>query len=292
MENITEKKKINVFGMDIWKIFAYFITFCIAGFLLETMYAFVTKGTVESRRGFVYGPFCPIYGLGGVVMAVFLQYFKKNNFTIFLGGALIGSIVEYLISFIGEYVFNVKWWDYSYMTFHINGRICLVYSIIWGLLAIPFMKFICEYIDNFIEIIEKRWGTVRFKKVTAMIMFFLLVDGIATVFALRIFSDRLVYTYDLDVANKDEVVAEYERIVSNDKIKYVTEKLFSNEKILRTYPNLTIGKQDGTTVYVSSLVTTVTTYYYKLKPSDETIMYKLSKIREKIMSGELFVRGK
>lgn len=290
MENSNEKKKIKIFGIDIWKIFAYFIIFCVIGFLLETVYAFVTKGTVESRRGFMYGPFCPIYGLGGVVMMISLQYFKKNNFTIFLGGALVGSIVEYLISFVGEYAFNVKWWDYSYMTFNINDRICLIFSIFWGLLAIPFMKFICMYIGNFIDSLEKRWGSIRFKKLVAVFITFLLLDGLVTVFALRVFSDRLVYMYDLDVANKEAVINEYERITSNEKIKAITQKMFSNEKMLRTFPNLTIGKEDGTSVFVSSLVTNITPYYYKAKPSDETIVYKLSKFREKVMSGDFFIK--
>lgn len=128
MGEVKEKKEIEILGISIWNIFVYFIIFCVLGFLLETVYAFVTKGMVESRQGFIYGPFCPIYGVGGVFLAIFLQYFKKNNFTLFFGGMLIGSIVEYLVSFIGEALFGVKWWDYSYMTFNINGRICLVYS--------------------------------------------------------------------------------------------------------------------------------------------------------------------
>ena len=282
MDNTKEDKKGKIFGIDIWKFFAYFIIFCIAGFLLETVYAFVTKGTVESRKGFMYGPFCPIYGVGGVIMFVFLQYFKKNNLTLFFGGALIGSIVEYLVSFVAEHAFNVKWWDYSYMKFHINGRICLIYSIFWGLLAIPFMKIICVYVEEFIQRVEKRCGSIRFKKVIATFMVLLLIDGLVTVFALRIFSDRLVYMNDIDVADKDAVILEYKKLLSNERVSNVTKKLFSNEKMLRTFPNLT--KKDGTTVYVSSLVTSITPYYYKAKPTDETIMYKLSKFREKIMN--------
>lgn len=284
MDNTKEDKKGKIFKIDIWKIFAYFIIFCIAGFLLETVYAFVTKGMVESRKGFMYGPFCPIYGVGGVIMFIFLQYFKKNNLTLFFGGALIGSIVEYLVSFVAEYVFNVKWWDYSYMTFHINGRICLVYSIFWGLLAIPFMKIICVYVEEFIQSLEKKCGNVRFKKIIATFMLFLLVDGLVTVFALRIFSDRLVYMNDIDVADKDMVILEYEKLLSNERASNVTQKLFSNEKMLRTFPNLKIAKKDGTVVYVSTLVTNITPYYYKAKPTDETIMYKLSKFKEKIMN--------
>ena len=72
MEKVKEEK------INIYRILAYFIIYSIVGFIVETLYALVVYGTLESRQGFLYGPFCPIYGLGGVVMAVFLQYFKKN----------------------------------------------------------------------------------------------------------------------------------------------------------------------------------------------------------------------
>lgn len=278
----ANKKEFKILGISIWHLFIYFTVFCILGFLLETVYAFITKGVVESRKGFMYGPVCPIYGLGGIVLAIFLQYFKKNNFTLFLGGFVIGSVVEYLISFIAEVVFNVKWWDYSYMTFNINGRICLLYSVFWGLLAIPFMKIIYAYIESFVEYLEKKLGSARYRKVATMCISFLAVDFLITMFALRVFSDRLVYMYDIDVANKEEIVAEYEKMVSNEKIKNFTEKAFSNEKMLRTYPNLKITKKDGTNQYASELITDITPYYYKVEAFDNTWMYKLSKLKEKL----------
>lgn len=64
MEAVNGKSEFKILGISIWNIFAYFIVFCMLGFLLETVYAFVTKGVVESRQGFIYGPFCPIYGVG------------------------------------------------------------------------------------------------------------------------------------------------------------------------------------------------------------------------------------
>lgn len=290
MEAVNEKSEFKILGISIWNIFAYFIVFCILGFLLETVYAFVTKGVVESRQGFIYGPFCPIYGVGGVFFAVFLQYFKKNNFTLFFGGMIIGSIVEYLVSFIGEILFNVKWWDYSYMRFNINGRICLLYSIFWGLLAIPFMKIVYVYIQNFANYLEKRLGCVRYKKVTAVCMMFMMCNCFMTMFALKVFSNRLIYTYDIDVANKEEIAQEYQKLVSNEKLKAFTDKVFSNEKMLRTFPNLKITKQDGTKEFASSYITNITPYYYKLKPEDETLIYKLSKIKERIMNKVIWVK--
>ncbi len=78
-----QKKKFTIFGFTITKLLAYFIIYSIIGFVIETIFGLLTKGVVESRKSFLYGPFCGIYGLGAVVMIVGLQKFKKNNYTLF-----------------------------------------------------------------------------------------------------------------------------------------------------------------------------------------------------------------
>lgn len=121
MKNKKEKakKKFTILGMSIWRVLAYFIIYSILGYLIETLFGLVTKGVIESRQSFLYGPFCAIYGLGAVIMIGLLQYFNKNNFSLFFGGFLIGSVVEYLVSLFGEMMLHVKWWDYSNMPLNI-----------------------------------------------------------------------------------------------------------------------------------------------------------------------------
>ena len=92
-EKINESKKepLKIQGFTITTLLAYFIIYSIIG------------------------PFCSIYGLGAVIMILALQKFKKNNYTLFFGGFLVGSIIEYVVSLIGEAIFHVVWWDYSDM---------------------------------------------------------------------------------------------------------------------------------------------------------------------------------
>ena len=151
MGDIREKKTLKIAGISIWRILTYFIIYSMAGFIIETLFGFLTKGMLESRKGFLYGPFCPIYGVGAIIMILSLQYFKKNNYTLFFGGFLIGSIVEYLISYFGELIFKVNWWDYSDRFLNINGRICLTFSLFWGLLAIYLIKHFNPLIDKIID---------------------------------------------------------------------------------------------------------------------------------------------
>ena len=83
-ENTKEKKKFTILGMTIWRLLAYFIIYSILGYLIETLFGLVTKGVIESRKSFIYGPFCAIYGVGAVIMIGSLRHFKKNNLHYFL----------------------------------------------------------------------------------------------------------------------------------------------------------------------------------------------------------------
>jgi len=83
-------KNIKIFGISIWRILAYFIIYSFIGYLIETTYALVLYGVIESRQSFLYGPFCSIYGVGAVIMICALQKVKDGNtHTLFLGGFVV-----------------------------------------------------------------------------------------------------------------------------------------------------------------------------------------------------------
>lgn len=80
-----KKKSIKIFNMTIYRILTYFIIYSIIGFLLETIFAFIAFKKIESRQGFLYGPVCPIYGVGAVMMILALKKFDKDTITLFWG---------------------------------------------------------------------------------------------------------------------------------------------------------------------------------------------------------------
>lgn len=121
-KKIENKKKLKVFGISIWTILTYFIFYSIIGYVIESIFGIITKGVWESRQSFLYGPFCSIYGLGAVFIIVFSQYFKKNNFTLLIGGYIIGTFTEYIISFLLEIFLQTTWWDYSDRILNINRK--------------------------------------------------------------------------------------------------------------------------------------------------------------------------
>ena len=109
-------------------ILLYFIIYSFLGWCLESVY----KTILEKRfvnSGFLYGPLCPIYGFGAVIMILIFGLLPQNVFIIFLSSMILLTIWEYIVGVILEKLFKTKYWDYSNVKFNINGRVCLKNSI-------------------------------------------------------------------------------------------------------------------------------------------------------------------
>lgn len=259
------KKSFTILGISIWRIIAYFIIYSIAGYLVEMVYSIISKGTLESRQSFMYGPFSGIYGLGAVVMILFLQFFNKNNNRLFIGGFIVGSIVEYTISLVAELFLHVKWWDYSGMPLNINGRICVYFSIFWGFLAVYFMSYIHPKIEKLTEKIKKKISVRKLKTITAVFTVFLVIDGLLTAYALEMFLIRKVHDYDLPVSNKEYIMSKYNEIYGNNKTAEFIETFFNDKVMIKTFPNLKTQGENGEIIYFDCYVGDIKPYYYKFK---------------------------
>ena len=116
---------------EIIKIIFYFFLYSFLGWAMESTYlSFGQRRLINT--GFLYGPFCPIYGFGAVVLYVLLIRLKGNPILIFIVGFLVLSVWEYFVGFLLEKLFKTKYWDYSENKFNINGRVCLLNSIYIG----------------------------------------------------------------------------------------------------------------------------------------------------------------
>lgn len=263
-KNKKFKKRFTIMGITIWRLLAYFILYSMVGFVIETLFGLITKGIIESRRSFLYGPFCAIYGIGAVIMIPLLQHFKKNNHTLFFGGFFIGSIVEYLISVIGEWIFHIRWWDYSEMAFNINGRICIAFSFFWGILAIYLMVYINPKIDKWIDKVKEKISIKCLKISTIILILFMLFDFLISGFALKMFFTRLIATYHLEVQAYDEYVLECAPFYQNETIKNFTLTHFSDERMLKTFPNIKLTAKEGNIIWISDILKDIQPYYFRV----------------------------
>lgn len=261
-EKINESKKepLKIQEFTITTLLAYFIIYSIVGFVIETIFGILTKGVLESRKSFIIGPFCSIYGLGAVIMILALQKFKKNNYTLFFGGFLVGSIIEYVVSLIGEALFHVVWWDYSDMAFNINGRICVAFSMFWGILAIYLITHFNPKVDKFLE----RFSYKQLKKSVIIIMIFLMIDMIITGIGLKVFFVRLVSENKVQLNIEEKHIDKYIEQYKNMPMKSLVDKIFSNKVMLKTFPNLKITNKDGNVVLIRDILSDINPYYLKV----------------------------
>lgn len=132
---------------NITQLFSFFIIYSCFGWLLESINVSIRRHQIINS-GFLYGPFCPIYGFGSLFLILFVSSFQ-NVFSIFIVGFFIISVWEYYVSVAMEKVFGFKWWDYSRYRFNLHGRINLIYSLIWGILGVILIKVIHPFILNF-----------------------------------------------------------------------------------------------------------------------------------------------
>lgn len=263
-DKIKEKKVLTIFGISIWRILAYFIIYSVIGYIVETLYGIATKGVWESRQSFLYGPFCGIYGVGAVIMILFLQFFSKNHNTLFFGGFVIGSITEYIISFLGETFLHIRWWDYSNMPLNINGRICAFFSLFWGFLAMYLMGWLNPKIDKIIDYIKSKISVKKIRIITISAFILMLLDCIITVAALNLFLVRMIEQNDIDVTYREEATKQYNEIYTNEKISSFIYKFWGDRKMIRTYPNIKVEDRNGNIIYIDSLLKDIQPYYYKI----------------------------
>lgn len=137
-------KNLTFFG---W--FLLFLLYSSCGWLIE-----VVKTRIDDNkwinRGFLIGPYCPIYGYAAVIMAVYLTNYKKNILTVFILALFICSFVEYITSYFMEKIFKTRWWDYSQERFNLEGRICLKNCVYFGLLGVLLVYIINPLLVNII----------------------------------------------------------------------------------------------------------------------------------------------
>ena len=130
--------------------FLLFMIYSFMGWLMEVLLILI-KNKKFVNRGFLIGPYCPIYGYGVIGILLLIGQNSKDILAVFLKSILICSVLEYLTSYLMEKLFKARWWDYSDKKFNINGRICLETMVPFGILGT-----VCFYILNplFIKIIS------------------------------------------------------------------------------------------------------------------------------------------
>ena len=127
------------YSMIQWLFFFYFYCFC--GWCVESTYVSIRTRKL-TNRGFLRGPFLPLYGSGAIVMLVVSMPFRDNIFLVYVAGCLGATVLEYVTGVTMEALFKVRYWDYSNQKFNFQGHICLGTTLSWGLLTVLLTRFV------------------------------------------------------------------------------------------------------------------------------------------------------
>lgn len=215
--------------------FFYFAVYSFLGWICEITYcAIVDKKYVN--RGFLKGPVCPIYGVGALIVIIALTPLSENIILLFLCGMIFTSILEYFTGFLLEVIFNLKWWDYSDYKFNIKGRVCLLNSVLFGILSVITVKFINPVITKMIESIPNSIDIF----VLAILAISFFMDTIITGYKMLQLSGKLQEINILyqELKEKGEVykdifqqnIEKFDELMENEKIAH-TKELIKNLKI-------------------------------------------------------------
>ena len=131
-----------------------FFTYSILGWIMEVILSIIQRKKLINR-GFLIGPYCPIYGIGVILITIFLAKYKEDRIITFVMSILICGTLEYFTSYFMEKIFHARWWDYSNKKMNINGRICLETLIPFGILAYGIIYFANPIILGVIELIPE-----------------------------------------------------------------------------------------------------------------------------------------
>lgn len=129
---------------------AFFYIYCFFGWCFESGYASIKERKLINR-GFLRGPYIPIYAFGAVFVLIITDNFQGNNLEIYFSGMIGATILEYITGYVMERLFKVKYWDYSDHKLNLNGYISLSTSIAWGFLSLLLTNFLQVNVYNFVS---------------------------------------------------------------------------------------------------------------------------------------------
>lgn len=142
-----------------YELLCFFFFYAFAGWVLEVVFAAFTNKKL-ANRGFLNGPFCPVYGCGMVFLLVFFGGLLHNLFFLFLGSLVVTSLLELLTGKLLEKLYGRKWWDYSDYKYNYGGYVCLRFSLIWAAGAVVLMRWVNPFVTSVIRLVPALVGRV------------------------------------------------------------------------------------------------------------------------------------
>ncbi|MEG0894440.1 MAG: hypothetical protein RSE93_01895 [Oscillospiraceae bacterium] len=198
--------------LEIW--FIWVMIYSIVGWIYESILCSVSNKKLINR-GFLNGPYCPIYGNGALIVILLLGK-VTNPILLFILGAVLTCALEYATSYLMEKLFNARWWDYSSRKFNINGRICLIGAIVFGIFSVVLILILHPIVQNFTNSLSDNLRHL----ISATLFIAFLIDCIITIKGFSGFNKKLEEFAILFEEQKDVIT---EKIHAMDTYQILNE---------------------------------------------------------------------
>lgn len=232
----NEKSNKVTFHQIVW----YMLIFSFLGLVVETIYGYLTMGVWQSRKGLILGPYCPIYGVGAVIIILFLNKFRNQKIKLFIYGGILGSVIEYLLSFGMEAMYGTRFWNYT-DAYNLNGRICLLYTVFWGILSLILICVVKKWIDKLINKVNYKNKVVKIIDIIIAVLF--TVDILLTIWGTTVYKNRAKDEY-----NKVKIFEE------KNIFEKVGDVLFPNKMMENIFPNLRFLDNQGNEIMIRDVL--------------------------------------
>ncbi len=228
----------------------HFTVYAFLGYIAEVIYCSIGQKRLVNR-GFLYGPFLPVYGFGGLIIYVLPDVIKSNLLLLFISGFVLTSILEYFTSWLLEKCFSVKLWDYTGYFCNINGRVCLLNSTLFGIMSIAMVNLVEPRVNHVISLIPED----AIHTIVSLISIMFSIDTTLSVMKMREFQKGLALlrakraeieakTKALVASGKKELAEELKTRLEEDLQRYRDGFVLKASKVVRANPGISARSEE------------------------------------------------
>ena len=216
-----------MYALHQWLLLFYI--YCFIGWIWESCYVSL-KNHKLVNRGFLKGPLLPIYGWGAMAVLMSTLTVKRNLVLVFIIGMISATILEYITGVLMDKLFHVRYWDYTKEPFNINGHICLISSLTWGVFSVLLVRFVNPNIESLVTIIPDRISEI----ISYIITIFITIDGVQSFNAAMDLKKLLIKFTErneaiINIKKRIEIV----EVFVNEDVKSIQEKLVEKVAIMQ-----------------------------------------------------------
>lgn len=255
---------------NVFTYFMLFFIYAILGWIIETTLVSIEKRKFVNR-GFLIGPYCPIYGFGGLAITILLKNYTKDPIVLFLMAVIICGTLEYFTSYIMEKIFKARWWDYSAKKYNINGRICLETVVPFGILGCLVMYVLNPITFKYLNMLSNSMLNI----ISAIFFTIFITDNIVSYNVISSFT-KTVKTINVGKIkdNTEEITKKVREVLIG--------KSFFNKRLMEAYPNLQAKIKEKARQIAQKAKEVKTEMSDKVESMKEKITQSASEIKDNI----------